>query len=351
MKKLLCLIIGVCGFVSMMAQSVDVTLQSQNIALRDTAGQTVTTDYQRVSTYPTISEVYQIPCYDLYDRYWDVHHLRSRLLEIPFADDRLMLILVQSENNPFEMPCVYDEVSLRYGPNKKGIFHPGIDLKVTAQSLVKSCFDGVVRMVSNYGDYGLTIVVRHYNALETVYSHLDKTCVKPGQIVKAGDVIGQTGHTGNTNEDILHFEIRFMNETLDPEHVIDFEYEGLIKNTLVLQSADFVELPLDQYSVTTPSPLTPKAAAPKINPESISKPEQVKQEDVVTSEPEKSTVSEPAPAQKPIADEEAEYYVVKKGEGLYRIALKFKTTIDKLMKLNNISNPDQIQEGQKLRVR
>ncbi|MBO7491559.1 MAG: peptidoglycan DD-metalloendopeptidase family protein [Bacteroidales bacterium] len=350
----------VCASVS--AQTLDVTLFSQNIALRDSASQGVPPDHQRVATYPTVSEVYQIPCYDLYDRYWDVHNLRSRLLEIPFSDDRLMLILVQSENNPFEIPCVYDEVVMHYGPTKKGHFHPGVDLKVTPQSLVKSCFDGVVRMVADYGDYGLTVVVRHYNGLETVYAHLDKTCVKPGHIVKAGDVIGQAGRSGNAQDDILHFEVRFMNECFDPENVINFEYETLVKNTLVLQSSDFLEVPLDQYSLNSSTPLAPKAAAPKVTPAltekpkqdetpaTVAKPEPVAQPEAKVSEEKRSDTRE-EPATTPQAVEEAEYYVVKKGEGLYRIALNHKTTIDKLMKLNNISNPDQIREGQRLRVR
>ncbi|MBO4489528.1 MAG: peptidoglycan DD-metalloendopeptidase family protein [Bacteroidales bacterium] len=339
--------------ISLTAQTLDVSVFSQNIALRDSASQVVPPDHQRVSTYPTVSEVYQIPCYDLYDQYWDVHNLRSRRLEIPFADDRLMLILVQSENSPFEMPCVYDELVMRYGPTKKGHFHPGVDLKVTAQSLVKSCFDGVVRMVADYGDYGLTVVVRHYNGLETVYAHLDKICVKPGHVVKAGDVIGQAGRSGHVSDDILHFEVRFMNECLDPEQVIDFEYENLVKNTLVLQSGDFVEVPLDQYSVNPSSPLAPKAAAPAPKPVVQEQPK-TEEEPVKEEKPVKVVAVEepvvPAATPAPSEPEEA-YYVVKKGDGLYRIAINHHTTVDKLMKLNNISNPDQIQEGQRLRVR
>ncbi|MBR4134926.1 MAG: peptidoglycan DD-metalloendopeptidase family protein [Bacteroidales bacterium] len=356
MKKILGVVVFIFFTVNAFSQYVDITDYSQNIALRDTLVLNPTEDNQRVNTYPTISEVYQIPCYDLYDKYWDVRNLRSRMLEIPFADDRLMLILVQSDNAPFTIPCVSDEITLRYGMTKKGIFHPGVDLKVTPQSLVKSCFDGVVRMAAQYGDYGLLVVVRHYNGLETVYAHLDKVCVKPGQMVKAGDVIGQTGRSGHANDDILHFEVRFMNECLNPEQVIDFEYENLIKNTLVLQSADFNVLPLDQCGPkVTPINKPPKAVVPK--PEPIPVPKPVKPVEVPASvdQPMDNAVKEEsaAPVSVPSAPdrEEAEYYVVKKGEGLYRIALNHKTTVDKLMKLNNISNPDQIQEGQKLRVR
>ncbi len=355
MKRYLYFIISLLLATPALAQNVDVTEFSQNVALSDSLFQPLTEDHLRVNAYPTISEVYQIPCYDLYNRYWDVHHLRSQMLEIPFADDRLMLILVQSENEPFVFPCVYDELVLHYGLTKKGVFHPGIDLKVSPQSLVKSCFDGVVRMAADYGDYGLMVVVRHYNGLETVYAHLDKVCVKPGQMVKAGNVIGQTGRSGHVSDDILHFEIRFMNEYLDPEQVMDVEYETLIKNTLVLQSANFHIIPIDQYNASNAPVNKPaKLVAPKLEP--IPTPRPVKPVEVPASveQPAQKDVNEESAVLVPrqeAQDSEVEYYVVKKGEGLYRIAINHKTTVDKLMKLNNIGNPDQIQEGQRLRVR
>ena len=64
------------------------------------------------------------------------------------------------------------------------------------------------------------VVVRHYNGLETLYAHLDKLCVKPGQMLHAGEVIGQTGKSGNAKDYILHFETRFMNEFFDPNLMI-----------------------------------------------------------------------------------------------------------------------------------
>jgi lysozyme len=45
------------------------------------------------------------------------------------------------------------------------------------------------------------------------------------------------------------------------------------------------------------------------------------------------------------------YYIVKKGDTLSDIAKKYRTTVQKLVKLNNIKNPDLIYVGQKLRVK
>lgn len=46
-----------------------------------------------------------------------------------------------------------------------------------------------------------------------------------------------------------------------------------------------------------------------------------------------------------------EYYTVKKGDTLSGIAAKYKTTVNKLVSLNNIANPNKIYVGQKLRVK
>lgn len=302
------------------AQNIDISEFSQNIALQDTTQHYINTGDVKLANYPSISETYQIPAYGLYNEYWDVQNLRSQLLTIPFSDERIMLLLVQQGNNSFVPPCVFDAITLPFGLTKKGDFHPGIDLKVEPQTLVKSCFDGVVRMAKYYHDYGLTVVIRHYNGLETVYAHLDKLCVKPGQMVEAGSIIGQTGKSGNATDYLLHFEVRFMNEYFNPEMMIDFDNDAIIKNTLVLMPADFRITSLDEIGkVVTKRP-----------------------------EPRPSTTTPSTPS---TGNEEEQYHIVQKGETLYRIALNYGTTTEKIMQLNNIQNADIISEGKRLRIK
>ena len=375
MKKLTIILLSFFA-TALMAQNPDVTAYSQNIALVDSLS-----IHQNISrqpaAYPFISEAYEIPAYSLYQRYWDTSNLRSKILEIPFSNDRLMLMLVQDANNPFVMPCKFDKVRTSYGETKNGNFHPGIDLKTEPQTLVKSCFDGVVRMACNYGDYGTTVVVRHYNGLETVYAHLDKVSVKPNQIVKSGQVIGQTGTSGNTKECILHFETRFMNEYFDPELVIDFDEEDVLQNNMALMSRDFNILPLTDVGNWKPAAPKPKVAAPDIQPEKTQaekkqpktsgldpdaqSPEITEHRDYTekprsldpdAQSPEVS--GQYVPQAQPKSQEQASevvYHTVVAGETLYRIAAKYNTTIDKILKFNNLKNADKIAEGQKLRVK
>ena len=50
-------------------------------------------------------------------------------------------------------------------------------------------------------------------------------------------------------------------------------------------------------------------------------------------------------------EEKKLYYIVKKGDTLTKIAEKYNTSIEQLVKWNNIKNPDKIVVGQKLRVK
>ena len=353
MKKLYLILLTLMSF-SLMAQNLDVTVYSQNIALADPQGNKQEIQRQ-TAAYPYISESYEIPAYGLYQKYWDTVNIRSKMLEIPFSNDRLMLMLVQDANNPFVMPCQFEKIKTTYGETKNGGFHPGIDLKTEPQTLVKSCFDGVVRMATYYGDYGLMVVVRHYNGLETVYAHLDKLCVTPHQIVKAGQVIGQTGTTGNTKECILHFETRFMNEYFDPELVIDFEEEDVLQNNMALMSRDFNIISLEEVGNWKPAAPKPTATAPTVKP-AVN--QEVKQE--VAAQPQKEQAEEKTVEETPKTEtvnptttpqETAVYHTVKAGENLYRISVKYNTTVDNILKLNNLKNADKIVEGQKLRVK
>lgn len=62
---------------------------------------------------------------------------------------------------------------------------------------------------------------------------------------------------------------------------------------------------------------------------------------------------EPEPEPEPIPEPEDYnniYYIVKKGDTLTRIALWYNTTVEELVRLNNIKNPDLIYIGQRLLI-
>jgi murein DD-endopeptidase MepM/ murein hydrolase activator NlpD len=96
-------------------------------------------------------------------------------------------------------------------------FHTGIDLAGPFGTPIVAAADGVVVSadVSTVG-YGNHIIIAHAGGLLTLYGHLEAMMVKPGDAVKAGQVIGLLGSTGNSTGPHCHFEVRVNGTPVDP---------------------------------------------------------------------------------------------------------------------------------------
>ncbi|WP_417129857.1 M23 family metallopeptidase [Phocaeicola sp.] len=115
--------------------------------------------------------------------------------------------------------------------------HSGADIKTKANDSILCVLDGVVRMAKNYGGYGKVIVVRHFNGLETVYSHNSQNFVMSGDSVKAGQVIALTGRSGRATTEHLHFELRANGQHFSPGLLFDMSTRTPLKRTLVCEKA------------------------------------------------------------------------------------------------------------------
>ncbi|MCA3015576.1 MAG: M23 family metallopeptidase [Myxococcaceae bacterium] len=96
-------------------------------------------------------------------------------------------------------------------------FHAGIDLEATRAQPVIAASAGVVSFVGWNGGHGKQVELQHDAHLTTSYSHLSDYAVRPGDVVRRGDVIGWAGRTGTATGVHLHFELRRDGEPLDPE--------------------------------------------------------------------------------------------------------------------------------------
>lgn len=100
--------------------------------------------------------------------------------------------------------------------------HRGVDLSArNGAKDIHAFLGGVVRMSTYMKGFGNTIVLRHYNGLETVYAHNKRNKVKRGDVVRSGDVIAIVGHTGRSTGAHLHFEVRVNGVAIDPNFFID----------------------------------------------------------------------------------------------------------------------------------
>lgn len=105
--------------------------------------------------------------------------------------------------------------------------HEGIDVATFCGDTIRAAHDGVVKATgrdfdremgfktsldafyanANVGALPIVVVIDDGNGYRSVYVHLSKTAVKKGDRVKAGDVIGYEGATGNASGCHLHYEM------------------------------------------------------------------------------------------------------------------------------------------------
>jgi len=114
-------------------------------------------------------------------------------------------------------------------------FHEGIDFTAAVGTPIYATGDGVVSEAEyNSGGYGNKIVINHGYSYETVYAHLSKIKVKPGQRIKRGEVIGLMGNTGKSTAPHLHYEVHKAGTPMNPIYfffndITPAEYQAMIE--------------------------------------------------------------------------------------------------------------------------
>lgn len=83
--------------------------------------------------------------------------------------------------------------------------HLGFDLASVQHAPVVAANSGRVVFAEYLGIFGNTLVVDHGFGLQSLYAHLNSFQVKPGEVVKKGQVLGETDSTGLAGGDHLHF--------------------------------------------------------------------------------------------------------------------------------------------------
>jgi murein DD-endopeptidase MepM/ murein hydrolase activator NlpD len=109
----------------------------------------------------------------------------------------------------------------RYEPNPS-IYRNnlGIDIAIDKDSCVRVVYDGVVDDVMDIGDAKAVIVA--HGKYFSIYSDLSMSIVVKGQVVAAGDVLGQVGEAGQVD-----FRIFDPNDVWqDPEKWLEREKAG-----------------------------------------------------------------------------------------------------------------------------
>ena len=102
--------------------------------------------------------------------------------------------------------------------------HYGTDIVAKANAKVAAVLDGVVVFTDWTIKTGYVIQVQHANDLLSVYKHNSVLLKKQGDYVRAGEVLGVVGNTGEESSGShLHFESWRAGNPLNPEDFIKFK--------------------------------------------------------------------------------------------------------------------------------
>ena len=233
------------------------------------------------------TEMAEYPAYGLYPEWSNAYAHTYKNVNLP---DSFRIDL-----SNFCMPTTHTRITSKFGPRRRRM-HNGIDVKVYVGDTIRSAFAGKVRIVKDQGrrkGYGKYVIIRHENGLETVYGHLSKQLVHEDKYVEAGEVIGLGGNTGRSSGSHLHFETRLLGQAINPAFMFDFEKQDIVA---------------DSY-------LYVKRGVRKNG--------------------------------KVVAG--VDYYKVRKGDSLSRIATKTGVSVRQLCKLNGITTKTTLRIGQVLR--
>lgn len=232
----------------------------------------------------------------------------------PYKDIKLEFPLrINFADSSYASPMNLEKVvTSRYGW-RRGRAHNGIDIDLVTGDSVMTMFDGIVRFANYHSGHGRTVIVRHFNGLETVYAHLSRYAVKVNDTVTRGQLLGKGGASGNARGSHLHLVVNYKGVSINPEYVFDFNDDNVIRSPEIW--------------------VTKQWATPYYH----SSKRQSKIELLVSEEEAIASLTR-----------EKTIYVVKRGDTLSGISNKNNISIQAICATNNIKKTSVLKIGQKL---
>jgi murein DD-endopeptidase MepM/ murein hydrolase activator NlpD len=203
-------------------------------------------------------------------------------------------------------------ITSRYGW-RRGRAHKGIDIDLVTGDSVVAILDGIVRFAQYSRGHGNTVVVRHYNGLETTYAHLSYISVKANDTLAKGQYLGKGGNTGNSRGSHLHLVTSYKGEYIHPEYLFNFDDSNEVRSNELWVTKKW----------TRPTYHSSKGLARL----TLFK---TKEEALASIEKQRTV------------------YVVKKGDTLSRISKVNKTSIASICRTNKIKSTSTLRIGQQL---
>ncbi len=115
-----------------------------------------------------------------------------------------------------------DRIASGYGMRIDPIYgtpkmHKGLDFTSPQGTPIYATGNGVVKLAGYMeGGYGYHVIIKHGYGYETLYGHMLRMKVRPGQKVKRGELIGYVGSTGKSTGPHVHYEVHVNGNEVDP---------------------------------------------------------------------------------------------------------------------------------------
>ena len=246
---------------------------------------------------------------DIKAEYWDttVYNPYKNIAVTEFP------INITFSDSTYASPVPHEKViTSRYGW-RRGRPHKGIDIDLVTGDSVVSILDGVVRFARYSRGHGKTVVVRHFNGLETTYAHLSHIAVKANDTLKKGQYLGKGGNTGRSTGSHLHLSTTYKGEFIHPEYLFNFDATNTIRSQDLWVT--------HKWTRTTYHSSRGLAKLTLFN---------TKEEALASLEKQRKV------------------YVVRKGDTLSRISKRNRTSIASICRTNKIKRTSTLRIGQKL---
>ena len=129
-----------------------------------------------------------------------------------------------AKNLPLRIPLkkeyrITNRYQMMYDPRTEQMLpHRGIDFACAPGDTVYATGGGKISEIKTHRGFGLTLKLDHSDEIRTFYAHLQNPLVKVGTEVQRGDPIALVGNSGQGAGNILHYEIRYDGNALNPEY-------------------------------------------------------------------------------------------------------------------------------------